>query len=104
MSAQAFFSSSLSVYLSSLSIARWYKPCTLAQCSSSLQSSGKLRAARRQGKSFFVEPEHLKYLFAEGRDLLFCFSRSQIFRPQIFVNAKESACSNPTMGCWFTEP
>jgi hypothetical protein len=50
------------------------------------------------GEIIFCCPAHLKHLFAEGRDLLFRFSRAQIF-----VNAKVSAYSNPTMDRRFTE-
>jgi hypothetical protein len=63
-----------------------------------LAEFGKATRGERAEEIVCYYRAHPKYLFAEGRDLLFCFLWSANFRER-----KDAACSNPTMGCWFTE-
>jgi hypothetical protein len=47
-------------------------------------ASGKATRGETEGEIIFCCPAHLKYLFADGRAFLFCFSRAQIFVSAIF--------------------
>jgi hypothetical protein len=52
--------------------ALWLMLVRLAGCQKATRCEGT-------GEIIFCCPAHLKHLFAEGRDLLFRFSRAQIF-------------------------